>query len=239
MSDFFRQMEDRISAYDLLCHPFYKAWSAGTLTRSDLREYARNYYHHVEAFPEYLAELAKRLPDGELRRAVESNRRDELGGESENALPSHAELWLDFAAGMGASREACATEPVTEIRELISLFQRIAQQASPAEALAAFFAYESQVPRLAAEKARGLRARYGADEKTCAYFTLHATADVFHANVWRRQLEKLLASDPSLAAQCLQAAESASRALWRALDGIARRCGLAESQQPVPQVAQA
>ncbi len=239
MSDFFRQLEDRISPYDLLCHPFYKAWSAGTLTRSDLREYACNYYHHVEAFPDYLAELAGRLPEGELRRAVESNRHDELGGEGGAALLSHADLWLDFAAGMGAAREACATEPVSEIRELVSLFHHIAQQASPAEALAAFYAYESQVPRLAVEKARGLRALYGADDKTCAYFTLHATADVFHANVWCRQLEKLLASDPSLAAKCLQAAEAASRALWRALDGIARRCGLVESQKTVPQVAQA
>ena len=225
MNDFFRQLELRISAYDLLCHPFYKAWSAGTLTRSDLKEYARNYYHHVEAFPDYLAELAERLPDGELRRAVEANRRDELG---EDSMPSHAELWLDFAAGMGATREDCSAEPIEEIRELISFFHQTAQQASPAEALAAFYAYESQVPRLAVEKARGLRAVYAADDKTCAYFTLHATADVFHANVWRHQLAKLITADPTLAEKCLQSAESASRALWRALDGIARSCGVAE-----------
>ncbi len=224
MNDFFRQLEHRIGAYDLLCHPFYKAWSAGALTRSDLKEYARNYYHHVEAFPAYLGEFADRLPDGELRRAVESNRVDELGGSRER---THADLWLDFAAGMGASREACATEPVPEVRELTTLFHQFAQQASPGEALAAFYAYESQVPRLAVEKARGLRAMYGADEKTCAYFTLHATADVFHANVWRRQLEKLLACEPDGADKCLQAAEAASRALWRALDGIAQSCGLA------------
>ena len=33
----------------------YEAWSAGELTRDDLREYALDYYEHVRAFPSYLA----------------------------------------------------------------------------------------------------------------------------------------------------------------------------------------
>ncbi len=32
---FFEQMDARIAKYDLLCHPFYKAWSAGELTREE------------------------------------------------------------------------------------------------------------------------------------------------------------------------------------------------------------
>ena len=66
---FFQQLETRIAKYDLLCHPFYKAWSAGELTKEDLRAYAQDYYHHVKAFPTYLAELAVRLDECELRRA--------------------------------------------------------------------------------------------------------------------------------------------------------------------------
>ena len=50
-TQFFEQLEASIARYDLLCHPFYRAWAAGELTRDDLREYARHYYHHVEAFP--------------------------------------------------------------------------------------------------------------------------------------------------------------------------------------------
>ena len=57
-AEFFEQLEARIAKYDLLCHPFYKAWSGGELSREDLREYALNYYHQVEAFPSYLAEFA-------------------------------------------------------------------------------------------------------------------------------------------------------------------------------------
>ena len=70
---FLTALEQRIARYDLLCHPYYKAWTAGELTREDLREYAGDYYHHVAAFPTYLSALHSRLDDGEVRRAVLRN----------------------------------------------------------------------------------------------------------------------------------------------------------------------
>ena len=68
-AEFFEQLDARIGKYDLLGHPFYKAWSAGQLTRDDLREYAQDYYPHVEAFPSYLAALGRRLEDGACPRS--------------------------------------------------------------------------------------------------------------------------------------------------------------------------
>lgn len=224
-ADFLKQLEARIEQYDLLCHPFYKAWSAGQLTRDDLREYAQDYYHHVEAFPSYLAALALRLEDGELRRSVLANMRDESGNRDQigrDAVP-HFDLWLDFAEGMGSTRNLEWHYPVAEIQALIRHFSRMANEGSPEEALAAFYAYESQVPRIAGEKERGLREMYGADDKTCGYFSLHATADVYHANVWRTQLVKRIESNPTMAEAVLDAAENAARALWHALDGIESR----------------
>jgi len=224
---FLSHLDDCIHRYDLLCHPFYKAWSAGQLTRDDLREYAEDYYHHVEAFPTYLAEFGIRLDDGELRRSVLANLADEKGAEDAFGDPerSHAELWLDFSEGMGGSRQP-RRQPVGAVQELISRFHRVASQGSEEEALAAFYAYESQVPRIAAEKNRGLREVYGADEKTRAYFTLHTTADVYHAQVWRKQLAKRVAANPQAAKKALASAEGAAHALWTALDGIeARRQG--------------
>jgi len=222
---FFQELDGRITKFDLLRHPFYQAWSAGELTREELREYGRNYYHHVEAFPTYLAELGIRLDEGELRRAVLANMLDEKGAENmygERSRP-HAELWLDFVEGMGESRERWAHEPVPEVRQLTDFFHRISNQGTMEEALAAFYAYESQVPRVAREKERGLREMYGADKKTCAYFTLHSTADVYHSRVWKEQLAKRVASDPPAVEKALTAAENAAKKLWRALDGIEAR----------------
>ena len=221
-AQFFEQLEATITKYDLLCHPFYKAWAAGDLTRDDLREYARQYYHQVEAFPCYLAELALRLDEGELRRAVLANMCDEkgaAGGHGKDSVP-HSELWLDFAEGMGARRDMLFHLPVAEVRDLVRYFHEVASESAPEEALAAFYVYESQVPRVAKEKERGLRELYGADDKTCGYFSLHATADIYHSNVWRKQLEKRLAASPDAAQASLDAAEKTAKMLWRALDGI-------------------
>lgn len=215
-SEFFEALDSRIAKYDLLCHPFYKAWSAGELTREDLREYAQNYFHHVNEFPEYLQEFASRLQPGELRRAVVANRDDEVGL---HGSPPHSELWLDFAEGMGGER-AGSEEPIAEIESLTQQFHSAARQGAPEEALAAFYAYESQVPRVAAEKARGLQAMYGADEKTREYFTLHTTADVYHSRVWKRQLANAVEGNPAAAERALNAGENAAKALWAALDGI-------------------
>lgn len=222
---FFQQLESRIAKYDLLCHPFYKAWSAGELTREDLRAYAQDYYHHVEAFPTYLAELAVRLEESELRRAVLANMADEKGSvdESGNQSREHSDIWLDFVEGMGARRDMTGHTPINEIDGLMTYFHRTASEGTKEEALASFYAYESQVPRVAQEKARGLREMYGADEKTCGYFTLHATADVFHSNVWRQQLEKQLTANPESADKALEAGETAAKSLWNALDGIEAR----------------
>jgi len=219
--EFFSKLEARIAKYDLLCHPFYQAWSQGKLTAADLREYAAEYYHHVAAFPSYLSAFHSRLEDGAVRKAVAENCADEEGVGSPDGR-SHAELWMDFATGFGGSeRDLQSRRPVKEMLELLASFRRVAREGSSAEALAAFYAYESQVPRVAKEKARGLKAMYGADSKTCRYFTLHTTADVRHSQVWKELLSKEVGDEDS-ASRALDAAESAAKALWTALDGIER-----------------
>jgi pyrroloquinoline-quinone synthase len=211
------EMNARVAKYDLLCHPYYKAWSAGELTKNDLREYAGAYYQHVAAFPTYLAAFYARLEDGPFRRTVLENLADEEG--IEGGRP-HSEMWLDFAEGMGADRAAARHSANPAIESLITHFREAAQHGSPEAALAAFYAYESQVPRVAKEKASGLREWYGADAKTCGYFTLHTTADVHHSNVWRDQLSMLVEKNPQAAETALQSAEAAAKSLWNALDGI-------------------
>lgn len=224
-AEFLQNLDARVAKYDLLCHPFYKAWAAGQLTRNDLREYAQSYYPHVEAFPAYLAAFGLRLEEGELRRAVLANMCDERGTEGRSGREGvpHSELWLDFAEGMGSARDLRWHQTVPEIRDLTKYFHKVANEGTPEEALAAFYAYESQVPRIATEKDRGLRDLYAADHKTCGYFALHAKADIYHSQVWRKQLEKRVAANPETAEKALDAAETAARMLWRALDGIEAR----------------
>src|SRR2546430_6811515 len=125
--EFFEQLDARIAKYDLLCHPFYKAWSAGKPTREDLRNYGQNYFHHVNAFPEYLQAFASRLPQDETRRAVEANHDDEMGLHGSRP---HSELWLDFVEGMGGERVGTA-KPIAEMDTLMRQFHSAALVGGP------------------------------------------------------------------------------------------------------------
>ena len=142
-----------------------------------------------------------------------------------------------FDRSVPAPREHAAEKPASsfdssaqlpEITALVITFRDLATTASPAEAIAAFHAYESQVPRIAAEKRRGLRDQYAADDATCEYFRIHETADIHHAAVWTSLLDRELAAaasqGPAALASCeediLRGTETAARALWTALDGI-------------------
>lgn len=216
---FWQELDRRLAPYDLLKHPYYQAWSAGELTREDLAQYAAEYFHHVSAFPTYLSALHSRLPDGELRREVLRNLADEEGTDTRRGVP-HSELWMDFATGMGATREAVLSRELgPETHALIATFREHMTRSAP-EALAALYAYESRVPAIASTKAAGLVEHYGADARTTRYFTLHRTADVHHAEVWRNLIDAELANDPSSTEPALQAAQQAARALWSTLDRI-------------------
>lgn len=55
-----------------------------------------------------------------------------------------------------------------------------------AQAVAAFYAYEAQVPELAAQKISGLRRFYSITEpRSLAYFAVHEEADVRQHSAWR------------------------------------------------------
>lgn len=214
---FFSALESRLERYNLLNHPYYQAWSNGELTREDLREYASEYWHHVSAFPAYLSALHSRLPDGNLRRRILENLADEEG--LQDGAP-HSDLWMDFARGMGAEEAAVrAREIGPNTRALIEHF-RAQMSKSPAEAIAALYAYESRVPAIAQTKAEGLEQHYGADAATRRYFRVHTVADVHHAGVWHDLLTAELTAHPEQSEAALKAGEDAARALWQTLDGI-------------------
>jgi len=220
---FAEELDLRIAKYDLLCHPFYKSWSMGSLTRSEISDYACDYYHHVAEFPNYLQTLQNRLPGGELRNMILENKADEEGAKSTDGR-THAEIWVDFATGMGAAlRDVTDHEPIVEIKELIAHFKQVMEQGTTPEALAALYAYESQVPGVATEKERGLKQFYGADDRTSYYFALHKSFDLLHSKVWLDQLSKEVGSDLQQREAALNAAENAAKFLWHALDGIESR----------------
>jgi pyrroloquinoline-quinone synthase len=218
ISRFWQTADEEIAKYDLLRHPFYQAWSAGELTKEDLKFYAEQYYHQVSEFPTYLTSLHSRLPEGPMRRDVLANAYEE---ECDGC--SHADLWLRFSEGMGgAGSNLDEKTAIPEVSNLVNTFRTLAKEAPVAAVFGALFAYESQVPKIAAEKRNGLKQHYGADDRACSYFTLHEKADIHHAAVWRKIISVLIEADDRNANLALEGISRAARALWTALNGIER-----------------
>jgi len=206
-------IDRKIEEHHLLKSPFYQAWTAGTLPKDSLRQYAAQYFQHVAAFPGYLETLAKRA-DGSLLPLVEENLAEEL-----DPVAPHPKLWRDFASAVGAdSAMLDSAEPVPAVKELIDTYRDICAHGSLAEAVAALYAYEAQVPEVATQKIAGLKLHYGVTEAPALrYFAVHEEADVRHRSAWR---DWLASCDPADSASAVAAAERSLIALRNALDAM-------------------
>ena len=213
--EFTKQLETRLSDHFLLRHPFYTKWTEGGLEREQIGAYARQYFHHVEAFPRYLSATHSRCPDIAARQVLLENLSDEEDGSEH-----HPELWLRFAEGVGTTRDEVRSEaPLPETESLVGTFFERAY-ASYEEGLGALYAYERQVPAVAEQKIESLRRHYGvSDERSLQFFRVHLEADVHHANATQELMERLT---PAQQARAEEAAVDASRALWGFLDGVDR-----------------
>jgi pyrroloquinoline-quinone synthase len=212
-----------VEARSMLAHPFYQAWEQGALTREALREYAKQYFHHVEAFPRAVSAVHANCPDAMGRRLLAENLAEEEGlGEGKD---DHATLWLGFAAGMGADEAEVRDVVVNaETQVLIDTFRKLSRQ-SYASGLAALYAYESQLPGIAKTKIQGLVERYDVTKPAALkFFEVHELADVEHADVCRELLDALPEADR---AEAHAAACELAEALQLFLTGMQRQTGMA------------
>ena len=197
----------------MLQHPFYQAWEAGELDLDTLRKYARQYYHHVKAFPRYISATHSLCEDISSRQVLLDNLDDEEHGEH-----NHPRLWLDFAVGVGNDEIQVEAEPLlSETEELMRTFFDIARS-SYVEGLSALYIYEQQIPAICETKIEGLKNCYGIDDaKTLEYFRLHGEVDIEHSAATAALVNELPEEEKEKARE---AAVRASKALWGFLDGM-------------------
>ena len=214
-------IESRIAERNLLLHPFYQAWTRGELPRPALRDYARQYYHHVAAFPTYLSALHSHTEDQQVRRQILSNLMDEEAGN-----PNHPELWLRFAESTGLSREEVSNAELwPETENLIRNFRTVCRTGSVAQGLAALYAYESQIPKVAESKIEGLEKFYGLNTpEALDYFRVHIQADQEHSRVERELLQSTLSAEDAPAVT--ESVDEVLNSLSDLLSGVCRRHGI-------------
>jgi len=212
------RIDSKVAERAMLKHPFYQAWTEGRLPLETLRDYARQYFHHVEAFPRAVSAVHSACPDRDGRRMLAENLAEEEGLDA--GKQDHASLWLMFACGLGEDEGAVRAQQLNpETFDLIDTFRRLSRR-SYASGLGALYAYESQFPGVASAKIEGLIERYGiADEQTLRFFRVHESADVEHSAVCRRLLDSLPEDQRE---EAVAAGDELAGALWNFLSGVER-----------------
>lgn len=207
------RLNEIIAEHHLLKHMFYQAWSNGQLSKDILQTYAAQYYNQVQSFPRFISRVHTNCPAIEARKVLLENLVDE-----EIHGTDHPALWMQFAEGMGASRERVVNEtPIAETDAMVNTYYDLADR-DWRDGLCALYAYECQVPEVSVSKIEGLKKFYGiTDEKTLEFFTAHQKYDVEHAKQVAGLIEKYV--EPERAER---ATREAAMALWTFLDGMCR-----------------
>ena len=215
-------IDQQVAEKHLLKHPFYLAWTRGELSKEALADYARQYYHHVAAFPTYLSAVHAHCDDQAARKQLLANLIDEEAGS-----PNHPELWLKFTEGLGVSKvDVRNTEKQPETKNLIDTFRFVCRDGSTAEGLAGLYAYESQIPAICESKIDGLKRHYGfTDPEHYEYFSVHIEADRAHSAAERKMLVSCI--DDRNIGNVRAAVQRVLDALWEMLSGVCRRHAIA------------
>jgi len=218
MNQHLDKIDNDIAEKHLMKHPFYLAWTRGELSKEALTDYAKQYYHHVAAFPTYLSAVHAKCDDQPTRKQILSNLIDEEAGS-----PNHPELWKQFANALGADDvDLAKTAKEPETKNLIDTFRSVCSEQSTAEGLATLYAYESQIPAICESKIDGLKKHYGfTDPKNYEYFSVHIEADREHSAAEREMLSGYV--DDRNVDDVRVSVRRILDALWEMLSGVCRR----------------
>ena len=179
MNSLVTRIDQLIEKQSLLKHKFYVMWNEGTLTLESLSGYSKEYFQLVKAVPEFVNMIKENASHG--KDAIAENQKE----ESEHMAP-----WAKFANSLGVSaRELDEYAGLDKTREAVSNLSKL--MTTFESGCAAMYALEQEIPKISLSKIDGLRKFYNiTDDDAIEYFRLHTEADIRHAALWRKILEK-------------------------------------------------
>ena len=186
-----QQHDSRLEKWNLLRHPFYQAWSAGTLSIDALKVYASEYGAFIDTLPEGWTALDD--------------------AETAQEEREHAELWGKFASALGTK---VGKPEIAQAKELVKVSHELF--ARRATTLGAMYAFEAQQPETAKSKLYGLKAHYSLPADVEPYFEIHSAN--WHES--EKILQAISALSTEEQTQALAACEKMGESLWNALTGI-------------------
>lgn len=189
-----QRLSDILDKWNLLDHPFYRAWSEGTLPDDHLKLYASEY----ASFIGMVAKGWEACGDNEIA---------EIEVE-------HYDLWKDFAKSLG---NADVNTSIDEVNTLVANCDK--EYRSYPTALGALYAFERQQPATAQSKLAGLKTHYNHINADETYFEVHVD-DEEEPAILLKNMEALSFEEQDKA---VQACENIAENLYYALTGIMNR----------------
>ena len=187
------RLQQIIDKWSVLEHPFYTAWSEGTLPAEKIKTYAKEY-----------ATFIRKIADAWSAVGDQAIAKEEL---------EHYHLWIDFSKSLG-NEEVVEQSNITAVDKLVNCYER--SFPTEAAALGALYAFEQQQPGTAQSKLDGLRSHYMTLKADETYFDIHKD-DFDEPAILLKRIKELPADQQEAA---LEYCNVTCEKIWNALTGV-------------------
>ena len=167
-------------------HPVRQLLLSGGLTKEQLQGWAKNQFHEFRNIHRFFGVRYQKCPIPELRRAllenmVEEEGEDLFGGK----YPSHRELWVRFAEGLGIDRDDILNyEPLPGIRAALEMYVSLVERSHWAVAIGTGLVFEGGGPKRMKEEREALEKYYPwVPSEALEFFRAHEYHDEGHGNM--------------------------------------------------------
>ena len=200
------QIDAMLTSHDPAGQPLMVALSEGRLSRDELRVFASQYFHLIDALPRFVSTVHSVTTKHPAIRRTLLNVLMPL----ELTPPSIAELWLQTCAALGLFSDSVrSSDPTHSTAACLGDFEYLCQSGS-AQGLAALYAWMVRLPLVCRAQKASLAEHYElAAGPGVQFFDVVGFQAESHARALRGALEALLNEYPEAGPASLDAARSA------------------------------
>jgi pyrroloquinoline-quinone synthase len=205
-SSVLEQIDQLLAANDPSRQDVLVAMSHGTLSRDEVRAFASQYFHLLDALPRFVSTVhSVTIAHPAIRRTLLN-----VLVPLELHPPSVAELWLQTCASIGLFSDTVRSgEPTTSTAACLGDFDYLCQSGT-AQGLAALYAWMSRLPRVCRIEQAALAEHYDlAAGPGVQFFEVVGFQAESHARALRNALDGLLRQYPEADVAALESARSA------------------------------
>jgi pyrroloquinoline-quinone synthase len=203
------RIDEVIGASDPASDPLLSAMSSGRLSRDELRAFASQYFHLVDALPRFVSTVHSVTLDAHTRRSLLN-----VLVPLELAPPSISDLWLQTCAALGLFCDTVrGGQPTASTAACLSDYEYLCGEGS-VQGVAALYAWMSRLPVVCRLEQAALAEHY---ELTAGpgvqFFEVIGFQASSHARALRTALAAQIERSPESADHAFYAAQSAVRAV--------------------------